>query len=319
MKRFLRWMILGAVLPLVQMAAAADAPGSGPGSLKAFFAGEGYAGAPLQRRLGNHLVVSALIDKKHVGLLIDTGSPLTLIDRNSVATLGLTAQKTKAPVGRAFGATGEHFSMSKLNTLAMGNCMFTNVPVAIADTSDMNNYSRLLHMDGLFGAYEMMKFGIVIDCARQMLYVSPRGPSSATSQKLAGFLTSRGFTRIPLHVTSDHHFDVEATLNGHPVRLVVDTGAGTTLLAKEAAIQAGVVPTPLPVRADMGDGRIHGLNGGRVRELAIGGFKVLDAEVDLGHLSDRFGAGLLGEEHLTFNFAVIDTVGLSLYLRHPDA
>ena len=118
-------MILGAVLPLVQMAAAAEAPGSGPGSLKAFFAGEGYAGAPLQRRLGNHLVVSALIDKKHVGLLIDTGSPLTLIDRNSVATLGLTAEKTKA-----------------------------------ADTQ------RLLHMDGLFGAYEMMKFGIVIVSGR---------------------------------------------------------------------------------------------------------------------------------------------------------
>jgi hypothetical protein len=68
----------------------------------------------------------------------------------------------------------------------------------------------------------------------------------------------------------------------------------------------------------MGDGRFHGLNGGRVKELAIGGFQVLDAEVDLGHLSDRFGAGLLGEEHLTFSFAVIDTAGLSLYLRHAD-
>jgi predicted aspartyl protease len=318
MKRFLGWLIIGALSLLVHTAAAVEASGSGPGSLKAFFVGEGYAGAPLQRRSGNHLVVSALIDNRHASLLIDTGSPHTLIDRNSVATLGLAEEKTKATVERAFGKTGEHFGVSKLNTLAMGNCMFTNVPVAIADTSDINSVSRGVHVDGLFGANEMMKFGIVIDCARQMLYVNPRGPSSAMSQKLAGFLTSRGFTRIPLRITSNRHFDVDATLNGHPVRLVVDTGAGTTLLAKESAIQAGVIPSPLRVRADMGDGRYHRLNAGQVKELAIGSFKVPDADVDLGHLSNQIGAGLLGEEYLTFNFAVIDTAGLSLYLRHPD-
>lgn len=318
MPQFDYWLLIVSIFSFLPDSPAQEAAESGPGSLRTFFAGQGYAGAPLQRRLGNHMFVSALINNKPAALLIDTGAPYSIIDRNSVATLGLTVEKTNASVGRVFGMTREHFGVSKLSTLAMGNCMLSNVPVAIADTHDINAYYRVSHIDGLFGAYEMVKFGMVVDCARQMIYVNPRGPSSATSQKLAGFLQSRGFTRIPLRLTPNHHFDVEAAINGHPARLIVDTGAGTTLLAKEFAVQAGVVPTPLRLAASAGDDRFVRLNGGQIKELAIGSFKVTNAEIELANISKKLGAGLLGEEYLTFNFAVIDLGGMNLYLRHPD-
>src|SRR5947207_1199764 len=91
-----------------------------------------------------------------------------------------------AIVSSSMQTTGEaqHSGVSKLKTLAMGNCTFIDVPVQVADESDINHYANP-HMDGLFGAHEMAKFGMIIDCTRQMMYVNPKGSSAATSQKLA--------------------------------------------------------------------------------------------------------------------------------------
>ncbi|MGZ5522684.1 MAG: hypothetical protein ACXWF1_06060, partial [Chthoniobacterales bacterium] len=65
-----------------------------------------------------------------------------------------------------------------------------------------------------------------------------------------------------------------------------------------------------------------------VKELAIGNFKVANAEVVVAHLSGDIlhsksaaesNAGVLGQEYLSSNFAVIDMGGMALYLRHPDS
>lgn len=95
--------------------------------------------------------------------MIDTGAPISIIDRSSVGTFGLKVESTKVGVGRVFGPSGERFGLSEISTLAMGNCVLANVPVAVADEADMNEYTRLAHLDGLFGAHEMRKFGAVIN------------------------------------------------------------------------------------------------------------------------------------------------------------
>ena len=180
------------------------------GTLTGTLAGQGLAGAKLERRYGNHLLVPVSINNQRGALMIDTGSPVTLIDRNSVNTFGLTAEKTDSSVGGLFGRAWEHFGTSKVKSIAMGNCMVTNVPVAIADLSGMNqersaaatgshisDSKAATHLNGILGAREMVKFGMIIDCTRQMLYINPNGASSAVSQSLASFLTGRSFTRIP--------------------------------------------------------------------------------------------------------------------------
>ena len=309
---------------------AEQAAPSGGGTLRDFFASHGFGGARLERRLGNHLFVSTNINGKHTALFIDTGAPMTLIDKNSAGTLGLAIKSTNTSAGGVFGKRWEHYGISKLNSVAMGNCTITNVPVALADESDLNRQSNLTHIDGLFGAREMLKFAMVIDCARQMLYISPTGPNAATSQQLSAFLMSRGFARIPLRRTGNGHFDVPAAINGHATRLIVDTGGSTTLLAKEIAVQCGVVPGSLGagrVVSEAGEGRRVSISGGTIKELQIGDFKIPNAEVMMAPIdsavlqsraSGESNAGLLGEEYLSFNFAVIDAGGMSLYLRHPD-
>src|SRR5947207_3695739 len=241
-----------------------------PSTLAGFLSGQGLVGVKLERRFGNHLFVPASINNKHAALMIDTGAPVTIIDKNSAGTFGLKVENTTINVGRIFGKRWERYGVSLAKSIGMGNCVVTNVPVALADTSDLNPdaraaatgthisaVNRLPHVNGLLGAREMNKFGMIIDCARQMLYINPNGPNAAVSQKLASFLSGRGFTRIPMRLDSGNHLEVPAVLNGHPTRLIVDTGAAVTNLDRRMASQAGVCIGGTGFVEDAGEGRVE--------------------------------------------------------------
>ena len=228
------------------------------GTLASFLARQGLAGAKLERRFGNHLFVPVTINNRRGDLMIDTGAPNTVIDVNSVSTFGLTVEKTGSNVGGLFGRSWERFGASKVKNMAMGNCTVTNVPVAIADFSSFNqdrsgpatgshiaDSKGMAHINGLLGANEMIKFGMMIDCTRQMLYINPNGRTPAVSQSLAGLLAGRGFTRIPMRLNTNHHFDVEGALNGNATRFIVDTGSATTLIDTQVAVKSGTGVTAL--------------------------------------------------------------------------
>ena len=288
---------------------ASVAAGRAPAALKTFLEREGYGGSPLQRRFGNHLFANTIINGRKTALMIDSGCPITLLDRASAQKLGLQVQETKRYIG---GVTGhaQRYGVSKLSTLAMGNCTFANVPVEVANESQINLIARP-HLDGLFGAHEMAKFGMIVDCARQMIYVNPKGPSAATTQKLAQFLAGRGFTRIPMRFNPDQHLDIDAAINGHPVRLTVDTGSAATLLSAPIAAAAGTSLSPRLSRRGEGIGK--------VQRLTLGNLTVNNAEVLVGNVVQMVGAGLLGEEYLSWNFGIVDVGGMNLYLRPPES
>src|SRR5437870_11187124 len=132
MKKLVPILLLATVTPFC---ARGEQPG---GTLAGALASQGLGGAKLERRYGNHLFVPVSINNHPGALMIDTGSPNTLIDRNSVNTFGLTVEKTDSTVGGLFGRTWEREGVSKVKSIAMGNCVVTNVPVAIADLSGMN-------------------------------------------------------------------------------------------------------------------------------------------------------------------------------------
>ena len=166
MDKLISGLLLATMAPFC---AQGEQPG---GTLASALAGQGLAGAKLERRYGNHLLVPVSINNRHGALMIDTGSPNTLIDRNSVNTFGLTVEKIGSSVGGLFGRSWERFGASKVKSIAMGNCMVTNVPVAIVDLSGMNpernaaatgshisDSQAMAHLNGVLGAREMVKFG----------------------------------------------------------------------------------------------------------------------------------------------------------------
>jgi aspartyl protease len=216
------------------------------------------------------------------------------------------------------------------------------VPLAIADFSGFNrdrngpatgshiaDSKSLAHINGILGTNEMVKFGMIVDCARQMLYVNPNGRSPGVSQSLAGLLASRGFARIPMRLNANHHFDVEGALNGHATRFIIDTGSANTLIDTQVAVRSGTGVTALAGYGAAGaGGLVEGVNRTAVKDLTIGNFKLANAEVVVAHVSGDIllsnsaaesNAGVLGQEYLSSNFAVIDMGRMALYLRHPDS
>lgn len=297
----------------IPMSRAAD----GPGSLKTFLEREGFGGSPLHRRLGNHLFATTAINGRRTALMIDTGAVRTLLDWSTIEDLRLDVRNSHVPVGGVWGWKRERYGVTQIASLTMGNCTFLDVPITVADESHINRVPGQ-HLDGLFGAHEMTRFGAIIDCSRQMIYVNPKGPSPAISQKLATFLEQRGFVRVPMHWDERRHLQIDVGINGHPAKLIVDTGASTTLIAEPVASASAVSLLPLKVRVHDTSSDMIPINIGRVQELTLGGFRIPDAEVVIGRIVKEAGGGLLGEEYLSWNFGIIDVGGMNLYLRHPE-
>lgn len=309
MNKFPLGLTVAGVLCFLTLTSSRAATSTPPAALKTFLEHEGFGGAPLQRRFGNHLFVNTLMNGRRTALMVDTGCPFTLLDRASARKISLGVADTKSYVVGVVG-DAQHYGVSKVAALAMGNCTFTNVPVRVADESDLNEYARP-HLDGLFGAHEMAKFGMIVDCARQMIYANPRGASAGTSQKLAQFLGGRGFTRIPMHFNPEQHLEIDAAINGHPTHLIVDTGSFVTVLSSSAASTFGASLSPqLSAR---------GQGVARVQQLALGNLALNNAEVIVGNVARFVGAGLLGEDYLSWNFGIVDFGGMNLYLRPAEA
>ena len=100
MNKLVPIFLLATVIPFC---ARGQQPG---GTLTSTLASQGLAGAKLERRYGNHLLVPVSINNRRGALMIDTGSPYTLIDRNSVNTFGLTVEKTDQVSAVCSGAPG---------------------------------------------------------------------------------------------------------------------------------------------------------------------------------------------------------------------
>src|SRR6266403_3009335 len=100
-------------LPTLMSQAAGSSP---PAALKTFLEREGFGGSPLQRRFGNHLFATTLINGHRTALMIDSGCPVTLIDRSSAAKIGLRVQETKKYIGGVSGHA-ERYGVSTVSTL----------------------------------------------------------------------------------------------------------------------------------------------------------------------------------------------------------
>jgi aspartyl protease family protein len=101
-------------------------------------------------------------------------------------------------------------------------------------------------------------------------------------------------TRIPMAI--DGHFWVNATLNGHDVKFLVDSGATMTTIDRKTANEAGVQVSP---RADefvrTGNGIIR-VSSGRADELSVGDITRRDVGLQV---ADNDDLNVLGMNYLS--------------------
>ncbi len=143
---------------------------------------------------------------------------------------------------------------------------------------------------------------------------------------LGRFLEPQGYRRIALQKSAIGHFEVEATLNGHNVVMLIDTGAPQTVLDTTAARDMG-----LPDEGPCGDGKAVGAGGEvassrtSIEDLTVEtismGMRSLPV-VDLNHCNvalEKLGArrisGVIGGDVLFAKSAVIEFAKGALYLK----
>jgi aspartyl protease family protein len=96
----------------------------------------------------------------------------------------------------------------------------------------------------------------------------------------------------------DGHYWVRATVNGTPVRFMIDSGATTTTLSQASAQAAGLKPSGgFPVLVDTANGTVE-LRRAEIETLAVGTIVQRDAKVLIG--SEGLGdTNLLGMSFLS--------------------
>lgn len=148
-------------------------------------------------------------------------------------------------------------------------------------------------------------------------------------RELETLLTNNGYVRIALEKNALGLFEIKARLDGEPARLIVDTGAAQTILAREGASRfcAELVESPNVVAGltDSGQnfatGKIKKLRAGRVMIPNVA-FLALDLDHINKSLEAHGGArvdGLIGADVLRRRSAVIDYAGSALFLEGRGA
>jgi predicted aspartyl protease len=131
-------------------------------------------------------------------------------------------------------------------------------------------------------------------------------------------LQSNGFTQVPLRLNSDHHLEVDCSIDGVASTMLVDTGSQFTFVDESIGTKAGIAMKQSITRVKGSDNATRSI--GRVRKLAIGDFEIRDVDICFVDLkkADHPATYLLGLSELASNSVIIDVGGLSMYLCHPQ-
>ncbi|MEA3013160.1 MAG: aspartyl protease family protein [Sphingomonadales bacterium] len=135
-------------------------------------------------------------------------------------------------------------------------------------------------------------------------------PFAAASSPLKRGSSDAGYGSRELLRNADGHFYADAQINGHSIRLMVDTGASVIMLTREDAQRAGVaVPTERALA--MGVGGTVAVAPVTIGRIALGGVDARDVQAAV---ADQLPVSLLGQNFLA-QFESVEIRGDTMVLR----
>ena len=138
-----------------------------------------------------------------------------------------------------------------------------------------------------WGALGILAFWLAVMAGLYVAMDYVRQPRAAVQAADGALVIPRG---------SDGHFRVAGSVNGQPVRFMVDTGASliavTDALAQQAGLEGGQV-TQFRTANGVRPGRVVA-----APSVAVGGFVVSGLRVGTGYTGETVGDALLGQNFL---------------------
>jgi heme-degrading monooxygenase HmoA len=141
----------------------------------------------------------------------------------------------------------------------------------------------------------------------------------------SAILEAGGFRRVPLSRTGVGHFEVTGTLNGHPVRVLIDTGAASTVASLSRVRELGLDVQPLAncgAGAGAGNLQVFQVDGAELRLGDVVPKLAKLLAMDLAHVDEALAQRgvaavdvILGVDVFDAHAAIIDYGSSSLFLR----
>ena len=138
------------------------------------------------------------------------------------------------------------------------------------------------------------------------------------------FLEQLGYVSVPLRRTPVGHLELDATVNGQPARLLVDTGASATVINKTSAERWGLECHDDPGQA-IGCGFAAPCEMARLEELKLADLEIGDVDVavvDLSQINTGLEQakaepidGIIGSNLMIERNGIIEYASDTLHLR----
>jgi predicted aspartyl protease len=284
-----------------------------------------YEALPLERSSQNRLLVRAEINGKPARLLVDTGSPLSVVAADRAAHFKMSPVSAKSGILSRLNVNGAFNSISIARSLQLGALKLTDEAMVLIDLARLRKTSddreEQSESDGILGTDILSPLMAVLDYDRMLLVfkLDPR-----ISGPVPGF-NFRGYRRVRMHESEGYNLYVDGKVNGKKARLMVDTGAFATLLHSQF-----VLGMKIPTRKtkfvssgiNLSPSRVHVAT---ITRLSVGSMDMQSHRVGVINLERLIYssspqasppvAGLLGSEMLRRYHAIIDFGTKSLYLK----
>lgn len=213
---------------------------------------DGYGSVELRHSGMNEFVVQGTINGRAVRLILDTGaaSQNTILTNSFAAFLRTPPHPIKDSGVSMTGRRIEHLRQGTVDSLMLG-------PVQISNTTvDFGSFEHLARRnpqgmflvpslgeaqanrtdaDGFLGLGFLQRCGAIIDLANKRLYLKP--PGVGRVPQLSAALKAVGFAEANLQLTSLGLL-VEVSVNDMPTKMVIDTGAGFSVIDTRFGEQA---------------------------------------------------------------------------------
>ncbi len=269
------------------------------------------------------MLMEAVVNGHRARLVVDTGAGYSVLEAGRARSLGVSPVGADSPYGQFTNLNGESYRVGYINSLRAGAMDFGSGPIALftpanapaAEASRQNGDND----DGVLGADILTRYKAVINCFTKTIFFKT---DSSAHLKIAQFATSQHFVKVPLREEVTRAFTVPASINGHPCRLLVDTGAFVTTFDLRRAKEFGLSFTPTKMSGSFTDGVSRQVGIGQVSNLMIGNYH-LPPQTLAGTVLPDFAveqgqgrvAGILGMELLAFSRGIIDFDSMSLFLK----
>jgi predicted aspartyl protease len=286
----------------------------------------GYTAIPVDKTEQGHLVLTVRLNGRKAQCTIDTGFTYSAADRaraGKLPPLDRTDPELELPRA-AFGKSNQVWS--KIGHLDLGGYRVQNVPVQSVDMATANRrgwFARMLEGKEMFeselvlGADFLKRHHAVIEYqSTPILYLRPKSLETPTQAAFERTLTNFGFLPIRLYHLETLGWVAPAHFDGVKVPLLVDTGAGHTLLDLAFVEQMGL-KTLDSARQILGvEGRKTPLKIAQFQEAQLGEFTIPKPRVGVADLSQWNLSrtnhsvfqprGLIGSEFFSKTHAIID-------------